>query len=122
MPSLNKVQLIGHLGRDPELLYAPAGAAVATFQIATSRTWKDGSSERHEDTEWTRVVFFGRTAEIPSDFPKKGSQCYVEGQLRTSKWTDKDGIERYATEVVGSDLQLLGKRPDPAPSADGQAL
>lgn len=111
MPSLNKVQLIGHLGRDPEVRYTPDGNAVANLQVATTRVWKDKNGERQEDTEWTRVVFYDRRAEIASDFLKKGSQCYVEGYLRTRKWADKDGVDRYTTEVVGTDLILLGGKP-----------
>ena len=111
MPSLNKVQLIGHLGRDPEVRYTPDGNAVANLQVATTRVWKDKNGERQEDTEWTRVVFYDRRAEIASDFLKKGSQCYVEGYLRTRKWADKDGVDRYTTEVVGTDLILLGSKP-----------
>lgn len=111
MSSLNKVQLIGHLGRDPEVRYTPDGNAVANLQVATTRVWKDKNGERQEDTEWTRVVFYDRRAEIASDFLKKGSQCYVEGYLRTRKWSDKDGVDRYTTEVVGTDLILLGSKP-----------
>ncbi|MBN8777495.1 single-stranded DNA-binding protein, partial [Thiomonas arsenitoxydans] len=99
MSSLNKVQLIGHLGRHPEVRYTADGVAVATLALATSRTWKDKGGERREETEWTRVVLFGRLAEIAADFLSKGTQAYVEGQLRTRKWADKDGVERYTTEV-----------------------
>ena len=111
MSSLNQVQLIGHLGRDPEVRYTADGNAVANLQVATTRVWKDKNGERQEDTEWTRVVLYDRRAEIASDFLKKGSQCYVEGYLRTRKWTDKDGVDRYTTEVVGTDLILLGSKP-----------
>ena len=111
MSSLNKVQLIGHLGRDPEVRYTPDGNAVANLQVATTRVWKDKNGERQEDTEWTRVVFYDRRAEVASDFLKKGSQCYLEGYLRTRKWADKDGVDRYTTEVVGTDLILLNSRP-----------
>ncbi|OIQ81450.1 single-stranded DNA-binding protein [mine drainage metagenome] len=111
MSSLNNVQLIGHLGRDPEVRYTADGNAVANLQVATTRVWKDKNGERQEDTEWTRVVFYDRRAEIASDFLKKGSQCYVEGYLRTRKWADKDGVDRYTTEVVGTDLILLGSKP-----------
>ncbi len=110
MSSLNKVQLIGHLGRDPEVRYTPDGNAVTTLQVATSRTWKDKAGERHEETEWTRVVLFGRVAEVAADYLVKGAQAYIEGQLRTRKWTDKDSGERYSTEVAADDLILLGKR------------
>lgn len=111
MPSLNQVQLIGHLGRDPEVRYTADGNAVANLQVATTRVWKDKNGERQEDTEWTRVVLYDRRAEIASDFLKKGSQCYVQGYLRTRKWADKDGVDRYTTEVVGTDLILLGSKP-----------
>ena len=111
MSSLNQVQLIGHLGRDPEVRYTADGNAVANLQVATTRVWKDKNGERQEDTEWTRVVFYDRRAEIASDFLKKGSQCYVQGYLRTRKWADKDGVDRYTTEVVGTDLILLGSKP-----------
>ena len=99
MSSLNKVQLIGHLGRDPEVRYTPDGNAVANLQVATTRVWKDKNGDRQEDTEWTRVVFYDRRAEVASDLLKKGSQCYLEGYLRTRKWADKDGVDRYTTEV-----------------------
>ena len=111
MSSLNQVQLIGHLGRDPEVRYTADGNAVANLQVATARVWKDKNGERQEDTEWTRVVLYDRRAEIASDFFKKGSQCYVQGYLRTRKWADKDGVDRYTTEVVGTDLILLGSKP-----------
>ncbi len=111
MSSLNKVQLIGHLGRDPEVRYTPDGNAIANLQVATTRVWKDKNDERQEDTEWTRVVFYDRRAEIASDFLEKGNQCYVEGHLRTRKWADKDGVDRYTTEVVGTDLILLSSKP-----------
>ena len=111
MSSLNQVQLIGHLGRDPEVRYTADGNAVANLQVATTRVWKDKNGERQEDTEWTRVVFYDRRAEIASDFLKRGSQCYVQGYLRTRKWADKDGVDRYTTEVVGTDLILLGSKP-----------
>ena len=111
MSSLNKVQLLGHLGRDPEVRYTADGNAVANLQVATTRAWKDKNGERQQDTEWTRVIFYDRRAEIASDFLKKGSQCYVQGYLRTRKWADKDGVDRYTTEVVGTDLILLGSKP-----------
>jgi len=116
MSSLNKVQLIGHLGRDPEVRYTADGVAVATLAIATSRTWKDKGGERREETEWTRVVLFGKLAEVAADFLTKGSQAYVEGQLRTRKWADKDGVERYTTEVVADELLLLTKRDKDKPA------
>ncbi|CUA96989.1 single-stranded DNA-binding protein [Thiomonas bhubaneswarensis] len=121
MSSLNKVQLIGHLGRDPEVRYTPDGLAVAHLQIATTRVWKDKNGERQEETEWTRVVFYDRRAEIASDYLKKGSQCFVEGYLRTRKWEDKGGVERFTPEVVGTDLILLGGKSGAQPQEQTQA-
>ena len=118
MPSLNRVQLLGNLGRDPELRYTADGAAIATLSIATSHAWKDKEGERHEETEWTRVVLFGRQAEVAGDHLRKGSQCLVEGRLRTRKWQDKEtGQDRYTTEVVADNLILLGSRADSAKPA-----
>lgn len=121
MASLNKVQLIGNLGKDPELKYTPAGDAVTTLSIATTRAWKDKTGERHEETEWTRVVYFGRLAEVASDYLRKGKSCFIEGRLRTTRWTDRDGIQRFTTDVVGSELILLAapdsSRPPEAPPA-----
>ncbi|MCE5393412.1 MAG: single-stranded DNA-binding protein [Acidithiobacillus sp.] len=110
MAGVNKVILLGHLGRDPEMRYQPNGGAIATLNLATSETFKDRDGNRQERTEWHRVVFFGRTAEIAGEYLRKGSQAYVEGRLQTRKWTDKDGQERYTTEIVGDRLQLLGGR------------
>ena len=109
--SLNKVMLIGNLTRDPELSYTPQGTAVCTFGLATNRSWmpSDGS-ERHEETEWHNIVFFGRLAEIAAEYLRKGSQVYVEGSLRTRKWEGKDGVERYTTETVANEMQMLGGR------------
>ena len=108
---VNKAILIGHLGRDPEVRYSPSGAAVANVSIATTETWKDKQSgEQQERTEWHRVVFFGRLAEIVGEYLKKGSQVYVEGRLQTRKWQDKEGQDRYTTEVVANDMQMLGGR------------
>ncbi len=113
MASVNKVILIGNLGRDPEVRYTPSGTPVCTISLATTRNWtsKD-SGERQEETEWHRVVLFERLAEIAGEYLKKGRAVYIEGRLRTRKWTDKDGIERYTTEIVGEQLQMLGSRPD----------
>jgi single-strand DNA-binding protein len=111
MASLNKVILIGNLGRDPETRYAPSGDAICNVTIATTETWKDkASGERKEATEWHRVVFFGRLAEIASQYLRKGSQVYVEGRLQTRKWQDKDGQDRYSTEIRGDVMQMLGRR------------
>jgi single-strand DNA-binding protein len=111
MASVNKVILVGNLGRDPEVRYAPSGAAICNVTIATSRQWKDKTSgERQEETEWHRVVFYDRLAEIAGEYLKKGRPVYVEGRLKTRKWTDKDGVEKYTTEVIAQEMQLLGGR------------
>jgi len=110
MASVNKVILIGNLGRDPEVRYMPEGGAVTNVSVATTDTWKDKSGERQERTEWHRVAFFGRLAEIAGEYLKKGSQVYVEGSLRTRKWQDKEGQERYTTEIVASEMRMLGRR------------
>jgi single-strand DNA-binding protein len=111
MASVNKVILIGNLGKDPEVRYMPSGSAICNVTIATSRQWKDKTSgERQEETEWHRVVFFDRMAEIAGEYLKKGRPVYVEGRLRTRKWTDKDGVEKYTTEITATDMQLLGGR------------
>jgi single-strand DNA-binding protein len=111
MASVNKVILIGNLGRDPETRYSPDGAAITNVSIATTDTWKDkASGEKQEKTEWHRVVFFDRLAEIAGEYLKKGSQVYVEGRLQTRKWTDKDGNERYTTEIRAERMQMLGSR------------
>jgi single-strand DNA-binding protein len=111
MASVNKVILIGNLGRDPEVRYAPSGAAICNVTIATSRNWKDKTSgERQEETEWHRVVFYDRLAEVAGEYLKKGKSVYVEGRLKTRKWTDKDGVEKYTTEIVASDMTMLGGR------------
>jgi single-strand DNA-binding protein len=111
MASVNKVILIGNLGKDPEVRYMPSGSAICNVTIATSRQWKDKTSgERQEETEWHRVVFFDRMAEIAGEYLKKGRPVYVEGRLKTRKWTDKDGVEKYTTEITATDMQLLGGR------------
>ena len=111
MASVNKVILIGNLGRDPEVRYAPSGAAICNVAIATSRNWKDKTSgERQEETEWHRVTFFDRMAEIAGEYLKKGRPVYVEGRIKTRKYTDKDGVERYATDIIATEMQLLGGR------------
>lgn len=111
MASINKVILIGNLGRDPEVRYTPNGAAVCNVSIATTRNWKDKSSgDKVEETEWHRVVFYDRLAEIAGEYLKKGRPVYVEGRLKTRKWQDKDGKDNYTTEVVAEQMQLLGGR------------
>jgi single-strand DNA-binding protein len=110
MASVNKVILIGNLGADPETRYLPSGDAVTNIRIATTENWKDKSGERQEHTEWHRVSFFGKTAEIAAEYLKKGSPVYVEGRIRTRKWQDKEGQDRYSTEIVADRMQLLGGR------------
>ncbi|MGZ9030995.1 MAG: single-stranded DNA-binding protein [Burkholderiaceae bacterium] len=111
MASVNKVILIGNLGRDPETRYTADGAAITNITIATSDRWKDkASGEMKESTEWHRVAFFGRLAEIAGEYLKKGRPVYVEGRLRTRKWQDKDGQDRYTTEIVAENMQMLGSR------------
>ena len=110
MASVNKVILIGNLGRDPEVRYLPSGDAVANFSIATTEKWKDKSGEMQEQTEWHRISFFGRQAEICGEYLRKGSSVYVEGRLQTRKWTDKEGNERTTTEIRGDRMQMLGGR------------
>ena len=111
MASVNKVILIGNLGRDPEVRYAPSGSAICNVTLATSRQRKDKTSgERQEETEWHRVVFYDRLAEIAGEYLKKGRPVYVEGRLKTRKWTDKDGVDKYTTEIVADQMQLLGSR------------
>ena len=110
MASVNKVILIGNLGRDPETRYMPDGGAVTNVSIATTETWKDKSGEKQEKTEWHRVAFFGKLAEIAGEYLKKGSQVYVEGRLQTRKWQDKDGQDKYTTEIVADRMQMLGSR------------
>jgi single-strand DNA-binding protein len=111
MASVNKVIIVGNLGADPETRYTPSGDAVTNIRVATTDRWKDkASGEMKEATEWHRVSFFGRLAEVAGEFLKKGSQIYVEGSLRTRKWQDKDGQDRYSTEVRGDVMQMLGRR------------
>ena len=110
MASVNKVILLGNLGRDPETRYTTGGDAVCNLNIATSEQWKDKSGEKQEKTEWHRVVLFGRQAEIAGEYLKKGRSVYIEVRLQTRKYTDKEGVEKYSTEVVGDRMQLLGGR------------
>ena len=114
MASVNKVILVGNLGRDPEVRYSPDGAAICNMSIATTSTWKDkASGEKREETEWHRVVMYNRLAEIAGEYLKKGRSVYIEGRLKTRKWQDKDtGADRYSTEVVADQMQMLGGRDD----------
>jgi len=111
MASVNKVILVGNLGADPETKYLPSGDAVTNIRLATTDRWKDkASGEMKEATEWHRIAFFGRLAEIAGEYLKKGSQVYVEGRIRTRKWQDKEGQDRYSTEIVADTMQMLGSR------------
>ena len=108
MAGVNKVILLGHLGRDPEMRYQPSGGAIANFSIATSETFKDKEGNKQERTEWHRIVLFRRIAEVAGEYLRKGTMAYIEGRLQTRKWTDKEGVEKYSTEIVGDKLQLVG--------------
>jgi len=113
MPSVNKVILIGHLGKDPELRYMTSGRAVANVSLATSESWKDKSSgEKQERTEWHNVVFYSPLAEIAGQYLKKGAAVYVEGRLQTRKWQDKNGQDRYTTEIIVNEMKMLGGKGD----------
>lgn len=122
---VNKAILIGNLGADPETRYTASGAAVTNIRLATTDTWKDRESgEQQERTEWHRVVFFGRLAEIVAEYLRKGSQCYIEGRIQTRKWQGQDGQDRWTTEIVASDMQMLGSRGGgsyPSPSSDSES-
>ena len=120
MASVNKVILIGNLGRDPEVRYTPSGAAVCNVSVATTRNWKSKEGgERQEETEWHRVVFYDRLAEIAGEYLRKGRPVYVEGRLKTRKWQDKDGVEKYTTEIIAEQMQLLGGREGMGGGDDG---
>jgi single-strand DNA-binding protein len=111
MASVNKVIIVGNLGADPETRYTPSGDAITNIRVATTDRWKDkASGEMKEATEWHRIAFFGRLAEVAGQYLKKGSQVYVEGSLRTRKWQDKEGQDRYSTEIRGDVMQMLGRR------------
>ncbi len=122
MASVNKVILIGNLGRDPETRYAPSGGAICNVRIATTRNWKDkATGEKREETEWHSVVFYDRLAEIAGEYLKKGRPVYVEGRLKTRKWQDKEGQDRYTTEIIATEMQLLGSREGGGGGAGGGA-
>ncbi|MFZ4481349.1 MAG: single-stranded DNA-binding protein [Rhodoferax sp.] len=110
MASVNKVILVGNLGRDPEVRYLPSGDPVANITIATSSKYKGKTGEMVEETEWHRVTFFGKLAEIVGQYLKKGRSVYVEGRIKTRKYTDKDGVEKYATDIIANEMQMLGSR------------
>jgi single-strand DNA-binding protein len=119
---INKVILIGNLGADPETRAMPSGTTVANLRVATSESWRDKQTgEQQERTEWHRVALFGRLAEVAGEYLRKGSQVYIEGSLRTRKWQDKQGNERYSTEIIGNDLQMLGGRPGAGAAAGAGA-
>jgi single-strand DNA-binding protein len=108
---LNKAMIIGHLGKDPDVRYMPSGNAVANVTVATNESWKDKQTgENQERTEWHNVVFYGKLAEIAGEYLRKGRQVYIEGSLRTRKWQDKNGQDRYTTEIIANDMQMLGGR------------
>jgi single-strand DNA-binding protein len=108
---INKVILVGNLGKDPDMKYTASGAAIANITVATSESWNDKQTgEKQEKTEWHRVVFFRRLAEIAGEYLRKGSQVYIEGKLQTRKWQDQNGQDRYTTEIVGNEMQMLGSR------------
>ena len=126
MSGVNRVILIGRLGRDPELKFTPAGKAVTNFTMATSENWKDDSGERQERTEWHRIVIWGKLAEVAAKYLTKGKQVYIEGRLQTREWTDKDGQKRYTTEIVANNMTLLdgkgeggGNNPEKPESSGG---
>lgn len=127
MASVNRVTLIGNLGADPEQRFAPSGDAICNLRIATTESWKDkATGEKRDATEWHRVVLFGKIAEVASQYLRKGSQVYIEGKITTRKWTDKDGQDRYTTEIRGHEMKMLGgksegsDRPQQAPQAPKQ--
>lgn len=119
MASVNKVVIIGHLGKDPETRFAPSGDAICNFTVATSDQWKDKETgEKKEATEWHRISAFGKLADICGQYLKKGSQVYIEGSLRTRKWQDKDGQDRYTTEIRADTMKMLGSRQGEAPQRE----
>lgn len=120
MASVNKAIIIGNLGADPEVRYMPSGDAVANLSIATTDKWKDKDGEKQERTEWHRVNAFGRLAEIMGEYLKKGSQVYIEGSIQTRKYTDKDGVEKYSTEIRATEMKMLGGRERGSESGAGE--
>src|SRR5215218_10103375 len=119
MASVNKVIIVGNLGRDPEVRYTPNGSAVCNVSVATTRSWKNKESgDKSEETEWHRVVFYDKLAEIAGEYLKKGRSVYVEGRLKTRKWQDKDGAEKYSTEIIAEEMKMLGGREGMGSGAD----
>jgi len=128
MKGVNKVIVLGNIGKDPETRYTGSGTAITSLSVATSEAWKDKTTgEKQERTEWHRVKLFGKLAEIAGEYLKKGRQVYIEGSLRTDKYTDKDGVERYSTDIIASEMQMLGGnaegggKPSQAPRQERQA-
>jgi single-strand DNA-binding protein len=121
MPSVNKVILMGNLGRDPEVRFMPNGDAVCNFSIATTDTWKDKAGERQEKTEWHNIVMYRRLAEIAGEYLKKGRPVYIEGRLQTRKWQTKEGQDRYSTEIIADSMQMLGGRESSSPQENSNA-
>ncbi len=120
MASVNKVILVGNLGRDPEVRYTPEGSAICNVSIATTSNWKDkATGERREETEWHRVVFYNRLAEIAGEYLRKGRPVYVEGRLKTRKWQNKEGVDQYTTEIVADQMQMLGGRGEMGDAGGG---
>ena len=121
MAGVNKVILVGNLGRDPEVRYTQGGTPVANFTLATTERWNDAASgERKEKTEWHRIVLWGKQAELAGEYLRKGKQVYIEGSLQTREWTDREGVKKYTTEVRGRNFQMLGSRPSDAPAPTAQ--
>jgi single-strand DNA-binding protein len=120
MASVNKVIIVGNLGRDPETRYMPNGDAVTNIHVATTEKWKDGGGNKKEHTEWHRITFYRKLAEIAGQYLSKGSQVYIEGKLHTRKWQDKEGVDRYTTEIIADTMQMLGGR-SPGDADSGQA-
>jgi len=112
MASVNRVTIIGNMGKDPDMRFLPSGEAVATFSIATTETWKDKQGGKQERTDWHRVEFIGRTAEVCGEYLKKGAPVYIEGRIQYDKWTDKDGVEKTMTKIRGDRMQMLGGKSD----------
>lgn len=118
---LNKVMIIGHLGRDPEMRYTPSGKSVTTFAVAVSRSWNSGDGERRSETEWFNIVTWGNLAEICKQYLNKGQQVYIEGRLQTRKWEDKEGVKHSSVEVIASDMTILGDRREGGHNASHEA-
>ncbi len=118
---LNKVMLIGHLGRDPEMRYTPSGRPVTTFSLAVSRTWSSGDGERHSETEWFNIVAWGNLAEICKQYLSKGQQVYIEGRLQTRRWEDKEGVKHSSVEVIASEMMILDRRENNQHEASQEA-